>query len=118
MKIAIIGKVNLGLPNEEWVCIFQTNVDITNITQINITIGNGILNQYIRKYVKSHELMMTEYAPDFKTYGDEAKILRNVALVENSDLVVSFQQKGSSKESWKLGQCILCGKDAKISYFN
>lgn len=69
MKIAIIGKVNPGLTYEEWVCKFQTNVDITNITQINIT---------------------------------------------NSDLVVGFQQKGSSKESWKLGECLLCGKDAKI----
>lgn len=114
MKAAIIGKVNPGLTYEEWVCKFQTKLDVTNVTQINITTGNGILNQYVRKYVKSHGLMMTEYASDYKTYGDEAKIRRNVALVANSDLVVGFQPEGSSTESWILGPSIVCEKDAKI----
>lgn len=114
MKITIIGKVNPGLTYEDWVCKFQTNVDVPNITQIYITTGNGILNQYVRKYAKSHELMITEYAPDFQTYGDEAKIRRNVALVENSDLVVGFRPEGLSKESSILDSRILCKKDAKI----
>ena len=114
MKIAIIGKVNSGLTYEEWVCKFQTSVDVANVTRINITTGNGILNQYVRKYVKSHELKMTEYAPDFKTYGNEAKFRRNVALVDNSDLVVGFKTEGRSKKSRIFGQSIFCDKDARI----
>lgn len=114
MKIAVIGKVNPRLSYEEWVCKFQTKLDVTNVTQINITTGNGLLNQYVRKYVKSRELPMTEYAPDFKTYGDEAKIRRNVALVENSDFIVGFKPEGASKESQTIGPKILCEHDAKI----
>lgn len=100
MKIAIIGKVNPGLAYEEWVKKFQTNHDVESISYINITFGNGILNQYVRLYAAANNIPVTEYAPDFKTYGDDAKRLRNIALLDNSDFLVGFLPKGSCEESW------------------
>jgi hypothetical protein len=95
MIIAIIGKVNPDLAYEEWVSKLQTIVDIATVTQIIITISNCTLNQYVRKFAKLHNLIATEYAPDFKTYRDEAKIRRNVVLVESSDLILELLPKGT-----------------------
>lgn len=99
MIIVIIGKLNPSFAYEEWVSKLQTNLEVENVTQINITIGNGLLNQYVRKYAQSHNLTVKDFSPDFITYGDEAKRRRNVALVENSDLIVGFLPEGSSEES-------------------
>ena len=114
MKIAIIGKVNPQLVYEEWVSKLQTKVEVATVTHINITKGNGILNQYVRKYAQSRNLIITEYAPDFITYGDEAKTRRNVALVENSDLVVGFLPESPAKESWIFRPGISSNNDAKV----
>ena len=100
MKIAILGKVNPGLTYEEWVNKLQRNFDVEKISHINITIGNGILNQYVRTYAAANDIPVTEYAADYKTHGDDARRIRNVALVEASDFIIGFLPKGSSEESW------------------
>lgn len=100
MKIAILGKVNPGLTYEEWVNKLQHSFDVEGISHINITIGNGILSQYVRKYAASNEISVTEFAADYKTHGDDARRIRNVALVEASDYIIGFLPKGSSEESW------------------
>lgn len=114
MIIAIIGKVNSCLTYEEWASKLQTNVEIESVTQINITIGNGILNQYMREYARSHSLTVKEFAPDFIVYGDDAKRRRNVDLVENTDLIVGFLLDGSSEESWIFRSGISCEKNAVV----
>lgn len=114
MKIAILGKVNPGLSYEEWSSKLQANHDVGGVSHVNITIGNGILNQYIRKYAAENNIPVTEYAADYKTYGDEAKRLRNVALIEASDFLIAFLPKGSSKESWIYRPGISVEKDALI----
>ena len=68
MKIAVIGKVNPGLTYDEWVSKFQTNVDVAKVPKINITIGNGILNQFTRAYAAANGIPDMEYAADYKTY--------------------------------------------------
>lgn len=98
MKIAVIGKLNPELTYEEWESKLQTNV--AKVTQINITIGNGILNQFTRAYAAADGIPVMEYAADYKTYGNDAQRIRNIALVDNSDLVIGFLPQGSSKESW------------------
>lgn len=100
MKIAVIGKLNPGLTYEEWESKLQTNVDVAKVTQINITIGNGILNQFTRAYAAANGIPVMEYAADYKTYGNDAQRIRNIALVDHSNLVIGFLPQGSSKESW------------------
>lgn len=100
MKIAIIGKANPCFTYEEWESRLRTNVEVENVAQINITIGNGTLNQYVRRFARSHNVTVKEFAPDIVAYGDDAKRRRNVALVEDTDLIVGFLPEGSSKESW------------------
>lgn len=100
MKIAIIGKINSGLTYEKWVKKFQANHDVESISHINITIGNGILNQYVRKYAADKNIPVSEYAADFKTYGGDAKRIRNLTLIDNSDFLVGFLPRGISEEFW------------------
>lgn len=100
MKIAIIGKINSGLTYEKWVKKFQANHDVESISHINITIGNGILNQYVRKYAADKNIPVSEYAADFKTYGDVAKRIRNLTLIDNSDFLVGFLPRGISEKFW------------------
>lgn len=100
MKIAILGKVNPGLTYEEWGNKLQRSFDVEKISHINITISNGILNQYVRTYAAANDIPVTEYAADYKTHGDDARRIRNVALVEASDFIIGFLPKGSSAESW------------------
>lgn len=100
MNIAILGKINPCLTYEEWVNKLQRNFDVKGISHVNITIGNGILNQYVRKYAAANEITVTEYAADYKTHGDDARRIRNVALAEASDFIIGFLPKGSSEESW------------------
>lgn len=114
MKISIIGKVNAELTYEDWVSMLQTNVEVEFGTQINITDGNGILNQYVRKYAGSHNLIVKEFAPDFIAYGDEAKKHRNVAIVDNADLIVGFLPEALSKKTGIFQQGLLCDKKAIV----
>lgn len=100
MKIAIIGKVNPDLVYDEWEKKIQTNLKGKSISHINITFSNGKLNQHVRKYAAAYNIPVSEYAADFKTYGDDAKLIRNLALIDNSDLLVGFLPKGGSEESW------------------
>lgn len=102
MRVAVIGKVNPNVSYDEWVDKLQSNLNIEpyDITHFNIPVGNGILNQYVRRYAYENEILVMEYAADYKTYGDDANRLRNMALVENSDKIVGYLPKGSSKESW------------------
>ena len=100
MRIAIIGRVNPSLVYNEWKIKLQQNVEITNVKQINITIGNGILNQYARKYAAACDIPVKEYAADFKTHGTDARLIRNKTLIADSDIVVSFISQGNSTDVW------------------
>lgn len=100
MKIAILGKVNLDYPYLEWKEKLEVNVDLTQVSLINIVVGNGTLNQYVRRYATYNNIPVKEYAADYKTYGDDARLIRNRTLVGDSDMVVGFIPGGSSEESW------------------
>lgn len=100
MKIAILGKVNPDYPYVEWEEVLEGHIDVTNLDLINITSGNGILNQYVKKYATYKNIPIKVYAADYKTHGDEAKVIRNRALVNESDIIVGFLPFEASEESW------------------
>lgn len=114
IRLLILGKVNSTLTFEDWVSKIQSSLEVEKISHINITIGNGILNQYVRKFAANNSIPIKEYTADYKTYGDNAKLIRNQKLVGESDLVVGFLPKGSSAKSWISRTGIYTPKDAIV----
>lgn len=90
MRICVIGKVRPGLSYKKWAKNLRNKVDSGTIKQLNITSGNGTLNQFVRRFAKEINVPVVEFAPNTEIYGDNAKLYRNRVIVANSDRVVGF----------------------------
>ncbi len=100
MKIAVIGKVNPGLTYDEWVSKFQTKVDVAFVSRFNITAGNNNLNLYVARYANENNINVVRFSTSFDAgCRDYSRLLRNIAMVEDSDLIVGFIPNGTAKET-------------------
>lgn len=41
-------------------------------------------------YARDNNIPLTEYLPNYKAYGRQAPILRNIQIVENCDFLIAF----------------------------
>lgn len=98
MTIAFIGQITPDVSYQEWENTLSDNVQASSISLINITNGKNTLNEYAKRYASKHKVPVMEYGCDFKSYGEDARLLRNQALLDNSRLIVGFLSKDGSIE--------------------
>lgn len=88
MRIAIIGSRNCP------------PIDIAHhLPQRPDTIVSGGAmgaDSHARRYAVSNGIPIVEYLPDYRRFGRQAPILRNIQIVENSDFILAFWD-GASK---------------------
>ena len=82
MRIAIIGSRNCP------------PLDIASYlpeTPELIVSGGAIgADTYARLYAVDNNIPLKEFLPNYKEYGRQAPILRNIQIVENCDFIIAF----------------------------
>lgn len=106
MKVAVIGSRgstvdNLGdyLPK-----------DTTEI----ISGGAKGIDSCAREYAISNNIKLTEILPEYGKYKRNAPLIRNIAIIENADLVLAFWDGKSRGTKFVIDKCKALGKKIKI----
>lgn len=79
MKVAVIGSRGLSIPNLE----AYLPEDTTEI----ISGGARGVDTSARNYALSHGIKLTEFLPEYETYGRSAPLKRNITIIENADFL-------------------------------
>lgn len=106
MKVAVIGSRgstvnNLGdyLPE-----------DTTEI----ISGGAKGIDACAREYANTNNIKLTEILPEYENFKRNAPLIRNIAIIENADLVLAFWDGKSRGTKFVIDKCKALGKKIKI----
>lgn len=69
------------------------------------------------RYAKENNIALTEYRPDWKTYGMRAGFLRNETIISDCDMVLAFWDGVSRGTGHSLSLAKKQKKDTIIIYF-
>lgn len=84
MKIAVIG--SRGFNDYTHLCEILDNIEISQI----ISGGARGADSLARRYANDHKIELVEFLPDYKQFGKKAPLIRNIKIVDASDIVVAF----------------------------
>ena len=90
MNIAILGTLDPTITYHDWVMIFRRYFWKTKVTEINITDGETLLNSYVRRYADNLSIPVSVYKTNGAHDNAVAKKKRNIALIDDADMVVAF----------------------------
>ena len=82
LKVAIIGSRNLKVND------FSKFLP-SDTTEI-VSGGARGIDTCARKYAKSNGIKLTEFFPDYDTYGRIAPLIRNDMIIDYADMVLGF----------------------------
>ena len=99
MKIAILGTLSPTITYYYWERIFRRYFWKTKVTEINITDGETLLNSYVRSYADNLSIPVSVYKINGAHDDAVAKKKRNIALVDDADLVVAFTNNDTAEIS-------------------
>lgn len=96
MKVAIIGAVDPTVTYRDWEVLFRRNFRNNQLSEICITGGETLLNEYAKTYAGKFSIPVSTY--NLAGNDAEARLSRNRALIEDSDLLVAFTS-GNNEQS-------------------
>ena len=102
MKLAIGGSRSLEITDLE-------NYLPENITEI-VSGGAKGIDLCAKEFAVEHGIKYTEFAPDYKSYGKAAPIIRNKIIVEYADEVIAFWDGKSKGTKSVIDYCGKIGK--------
>lgn len=97
MRVAVIG--SRGLEVEDLSAYLPAET-----TEI-ISGGARGIDQCARRYARAHGIKLTEFLPDYATHGRSAPLIRNITIIENSDLVLAFWDGHSRGTEFVIDRC-------------
>lgn len=106
MKIAVIGSRNLKIEN---LADFLPK-DCTEI----VSGGAKGVDSSAAEFAKAHGIKLTEFLPQYSTYGKAAPIVRNKQIADYADLVLAFWDGKSAGTHSVIRYCEKTGKQCKI----
>ena len=68
------------------------------------------IDTYAREYAYSHSCKLTEFIPEYRSYGRGAPLKRNWQIVDYSDLVIAFWDGKSRGTKYVIDLCVKRGK--------
>lgn len=102
MKVAVIGSRGLKVDNlGEYLPEGTTEI---------ISGGAKGIDTCAREYAVSHGIKLTEFLPEYKKYGRNAPLLRNISIIERADLVLAFWDGKSRGTKFVIDRCYDVGK--------
>ncbi len=101
MRVAIIGSRDLP------------DFDLTpylpeNITEI-VSGGARGIDTVAKNYALRHNIKYTEIRPEYSKYGRIAPLLRNLDIIDNSDVVYAFWDGTSNGTRFVIAGCHIIG---------
>ena len=106
MKVAIIG--SRGLQVEDFSPYLPKGVT-------EIVSGGAIgIDRSARNYAHRTGLKLTEFFPDYDAHGRRAPLLRNLEIIEYSDLVLAFWDGQSHGTRFVIENCKKKHKPIKV----
>lgn len=97
MKVAIIGSRCFD------------NFDLTpyipdNTTEI-VSGGAVGVDTVAKEYAISNNIKYTEFLPEYKKYGHNAPLVRNISIIKHADLVLAFWDGQSHGTKYVIEKC-------------
>lgn len=106
MKVAIIGSRSLVVNNLEK----YLPADTTEVVS-----GGAIgIDRCARLYAQRNGLKLTEFLPDYETYGKYAPLKRNLDIIDYADIVYAFWDGKSNGTSFVIDNCRKKGKKVRV----
>ena len=106
MKVAVIGSRSLYVNDLENYLPKETT---------EIVSGGAVgVDRSARRYEKQNGLKLTEFLPDYDTYGKYAPLKRNLQIIEYADIVYAFWDGRSGGTSFVIENCRKMGKKVRI----
>ena len=106
MKIAVIGSRDLTVKD---LGVYLPK----NVTEI-VSGGAKGIDSCAREYALAHGIKLTEFLPEYSRYGRSAPLKRNIAIIENSDMVLAFWDGKSHGTKFVIDECKKRGVPVKI----
>ena len=106
MKIAVIGSRDLTVKD---LGVYLPE----NVTEI-VSGGAKGIDSCAREYALAHGIKLTEFLPEYSRYGRSAPLKRNIAIIENSDMVLAFWDGKSHGTKFVIDECKKRGVPVKI----
>ena len=119
MRLAIIGSREfdnyrqLESTMSRWFYDVENNYLITEVISGN---ANGA-DKLGAQWAKENKIKLTEFLPDWKTYGKSAGFIRNVDIIKNCDMVLAFWNSVSKGTASSLKLAKEQKKPTLIIYF-
>lgn len=102
MKVAVIGSRGLKADNlGEYLPKGTTEI---------ISGGAKGIDACAKEYTVSHGIKLTEILPEYKKYGLNAPLKRNMTIIESADIVLAFWDDKSRGTKFVIEKCYETGK--------
>ena len=106
MKVAVIGSRSLEVRDLGKYLPPETTEIVSG--------GARGIDQCARRYALSHGIKLTEFLPDYDTYGRSAPLRRNIQIIDYSDLVLAFWDGASSGTGFVITKCRERNREYKV----
>ncbi len=106
MKVAVVGSRNLK--------VYDFSKFLPENTTEIVSGGARGIDICARNYAKTHGIKLTEFFPDYKTYGKIAPLLRNNQIVDYADVVLGFWDGKSTGTVYVIKRCKQKGVPFKL----
>ena len=97
MKVAVIGSRGLAIDDLGK----YLPPDTTEI----VSGGARGVDTSARIYARQHGIKLTEFLPDYTTHGRQAPLIRNIEIIEYSDVVLAFWDGVSNGTAFVINNC-------------
>ncbi len=110
MRVAVIGSRGLTVPD-----LSQYLPD--GVTEI-VSGGARGVDTSAAIWARAHGVPLTEFLPEYEKYGRRAPLLRNITIIDYSDLVLAFWDGRSRGTAFVIEKCRERGIPVKVFYPN
>jgi hypothetical protein len=106
LKVAIVGSRGLKVNNlKQYLPKDVTEIVSGGVSEISISAAG---------YAKKFRLKLTRFLPKYDIYGKQAHMMRNISIIQYSDLVIAFWDGQSKGIGFVIETCNAIGKHIKV----
>ncbi|MCH5348664.1 MAG: DUF2493 domain-containing protein [Oscillospiraceae bacterium] len=106
MKVAVIGSRGLT--------VTDLGKYLPEDTTEIVSGGAKGIDTCAREYALAHNIKLTEFLPDYKSFGKGAPLKRNLQIIGYSDIVLAFWDGKSRGTKYVIDNCNNTGVEVKV----
>ena len=108
MKVAVIGSRDLTVHNLEKYIPYEALEIVSG--------GARGIDSCAKKYALKNNLKLREFLPNYAKYGRKAPLIRNIEIINYSDIVIAFWNKKSLGTKFTIDNCKKRNKPCVVYY--